>query len=162
MDSLLIPVLVPAVVSLVVTLLGFFFARSRIKQELRNEFYKIFNKEKWVLYPQFIDILVTVFFPASIGEAWLDNTVNQLKKEWIPKLSLVGSPEVVKAINDWLQAIAELSAMIKDSKISDKDREKVIKDTTSKTFQIILEMRKDLGYQDDNLRTEEIQNMLLK
>lgn len=141
--SFLLELLAAALVALATAYFSSRFYAHRAKADLRKEFQSRFNERKWDTYTQFADIVRQV-----IESGKKDRVQRDLPKViarlygFTSSLWLVGSDEVVEAFLEWQR----YSRSIEDGKPKGIE-------PLSKLTDILIEMRKDLGYDSSKLQS---------
>jgi len=113
---------------------------------LQKEFESRFNERKWEIFTQFANILYQV-----IEGTRSDKTGRQMPKiikrmnEFISQLWIVGSDEVVDAVAEWLRY----------SRQPEEEKDNTF-ESLAKLTSILIEMRKDLGYESSKIGPKEL------
>lgn len=120
--------------------------RQQFQADLQKEYSSRFNERKWETYEHFADIIRRLM--ESIRNKRLQKKQPEIMEElhsFTGKLWIVGGDNVIEAFNDWRK-----SAPSEDADTSDKMQLLV------KLMQIVIEMRKDLGYESSIITPEDL------
>lgn len=118
------------------------FYAQRTKTDLQKEYDTKFNDRKWEAYTHFAQIVSDILLAVKQGKSdELEKFVAQLY-EFTRQLWIVGSKDVVEAFIEWRRY----------GQSEDRDS----KEYLIQLGNIIIAMRKDLGYSTDNIKSAEI------
>ena len=122
------------------------FYSPKLKAELQKEYKSRFNERKWEAYTEFANIIYQVLDNNNEEdfEEDLPTYTSQLH-EFLSKLWIVGSDEVVNSVNEWLRYSR------KHSYDEQKTGESLVR-----LINIVIEMRKDLGYKESQIRPKDL------
>lgn len=121
-----------------------FYARQA-RADLEKEFESRFNERKWTAYQQFGTLLKDVLSSAKFGRTEKDKS-RFLRSfyEFLPQVWLVASDDVVRAFLDWRRSAAAATER-------DVSHEAIVE-----LFDILVAMRRDLGYKETDLKPSEL------
>jgi hypothetical protein len=139
MSTILISSMFSILVAIITAFLSSLFYVRNIKADLQREYQSRINERKWKTYTEFGAFVSKVFEEVNKGKVDTKRygiEINRLAGD----LWIVGSDRVIGAFIDWKQYTSQVVAG------NAKDEGYL---TLHKLAQIIIEMRKDLGYTDD-------------
>lgn len=155
-----------SVITIVITAIaGYIFAIPRIKRQLeanlhqesekikqqfqadlQKEFSSRFNERKWETYEHFADIIRRLM--ESVGNPRLKQKQPKIVQElygFTGNLWIIGGDNVIRAFNDWRK-----SAPNEDANAGQQMEMLIL------LMQIVIEMRKDLGYESSAILPEDL------
>lgn len=140
--DIVLPLFVSIIGAFTASYFSYRYYKPRLREELQKEFDSRFNEQKWATYQQFADILYEVLDKSSSKR--LDNDmpkVIQRLRKFLSQLWIVGSDEVVKAVSEWF--------IYSNQQV--KEEGNAGAEGLVKLMNIIIVMRKDLGYSSSEL-----------
>ena len=149
-SSMVITILPGVIVALTTSYFSARFYSHRVRAELQKEFESRFNERKWEVYMQFAEIIRKLLENTKTNEDKAQKEFRRIIHDlygFTSNLWLVGSDEVVSAFLEWQ----------KNSRAAANSREAIAGlDPLYKLADILIAMRKDLGYSTSHLTAREI------
>ena len=119
------------------------FYTRKVKADLQKEYESRFNEKKWVIYTGFADyIRKNIEITKGIDKTHPNTEMVKKYGEFVGGLWIVGSDEVIKAFLDWKSLSAN------NTMYNQEYFEKLV--------EIMIEMRKDLGYKNSKITTKDL------
>ncbi len=120
--------------------------RQQFQADLQKEFSSRFNERKWETYEHFSDIIRRLMEGVSNPRLKKDQAkIIQELYGFTGKLWIIGGDNVIKAFNDWRK-----TGVTEGSDSSQKIQILIL------LMQIVIEMRKDLGYESSAVSSEDL------
>jgi hypothetical protein len=134
--DLLITIIVAALPGIITAYFGTRFYTRQAKADLQKEFENKLNERKWKTYTDFAEMVRYMIEAAknSQNTRVMDDFGSKLMG-FAGSLWIVGSDEVIRAFNDWRKIQQGVNGKAPDPK-----------EGLIKLFDIIVAMRRDLGY----------------
>jgi hypothetical protein len=123
-----------------------FYVRN-VKADLRKEYESRFNERKWETYTEFAGMVSRVLEDTKNKKTVETKRYTAELFRFTGSLWIVGSDKVIEAFIDWKQHTSKVSA----GEIEDKNFASLLK-----LAQIIIEMRRDLGYTSDRATAKDL------
>lgn len=142
-DSAIVEFLKTVATALITAYVTFWVNWRKARADLENEFQRRFNDKKWEVYTEFMKFLHRY---TNKNRDDLDNNSDSELILLASQILLAGSDKTVKAFRLWRE-----SAKVHG------DGDEITKD---KLFQLILEMRRDLGNRQTRLESDILWNAL--
>lgn len=122
------------------------FYAHQMRAELQKEFESRFNERKWEVYTGFADIVREVIRSGKSDRLQRDlpKLIDKLL-QFTSGLWIVGSDEVVEAFTEWQRYSRSVEG-----------KETNPLEGLAKLTDILIEMRKDLGYKSSKIRSEDL------
>jgi hypothetical protein len=120
----------------------------KTRADLQKEFANRANERKWETYSKFGKIISDVFIAAKNNR--LDREMSKITQEMmsvVGSLWIVGSDKVIDAYTDWQSH----SRRVTQGEESNDSHQNLVK-----LAQIVVEMRKDLGYRSDQAQAKDL------
>ena len=148
-----VSILVSVTSAIITSLLAARRYKLQIQADLQKEYESRFNERKWEIYIGFSDIIRKLM--ESTKAKNLDKNMPKIISglyEFTGKLWIVGSDDVVRSYNNW-RALSQ-----KAENAGSEEKMKMMVDM----MQIVIEMRKDLGYSNSKIGPEDLLPRLLR
>jgi hypothetical protein len=120
--------------------------RQQFQADLQKEFSSRFNERKWETYEHFANIIRRLM--ENVSNKHLKQNQSKIIQElygFTGNLWIIGGDNVIRAFNDWRR-----SAPSEDADIGQKMQMLIL------LMQIVIEMRKDLGYESSAILPEDL------
>ncbi|HEY5533834.1 MAG TPA: hypothetical protein VIL99_02680 [Ignavibacteria bacterium] len=133
--------------SVILSVLGSFLYLRQAKIDLKKEYEKRFNEKRWNTYNIFTENVIKVIKLLSEEH---DNSINDLNlgfQKFVAEFLLVGSDAVVTSYKEW-RVLSHVNGP--------RERE-----TMEALFNVVIEMRKDLGNQYTKVKLQDLLGMIV-
>lgn len=124
--------------------------RQRLKADLEKEYQSRFNERKWELYVKFANIvrrqIESIKLPKDKQPKELQNVIKELYG-FVGELWIIGNDNVVEAFNIWRR-----TSLGDNNSTEHAEKLKPLVDL----MQIVIEMRRDLGYESSQIKPEDL------
>lgn len=124
--------------------------RQRLEADLEKEYQSKFNERKWEVYVDFAniirDMIVNIKAPENKQKQEQKKLLRKLY-DFVGDLWIVGSDDVVLAYNAWRS-----SSSLENDERTQEEKPQVLTDL----MQIIIEMRRDLGYESSKIEPADL------
>lgn len=120
--------------------------KQQFQADLQKEFTSRFNERKWETYEHFADIIRRLM--ESVSNQRLKKEQSKIIQElygFTGNLWIIGGDHVIRAFNDWRKAGSN-----ENTDSSEKMQLLIL------LMQIVIEMRKDLGYESSVVQPEDL------
>lgn len=139
--EIIIPLIVSIIGAFTASYFSYRYYKPRLRADLQKEFESRFNERKWEAYTQFADILYEVLDASGTKKfnSELPKAIRRMRK-FLSQLWVVGSDEVMRAVSDWFIYSNQ-----------DKEEKESTSEGLTKLMNILIMMRKDLGYSSSQI-----------
>lgn len=151
MSTELSVVLISSLFSVLVAIITAFVSSTlyirQVRADLQKEYASRFNERKWTVYTDFAKVVSEVFKEAKKGAIKNPDRYMSILHDIAASLWIVGSDRVIGAYIDWQEFTHN---------VAQGRKEDINFQSLRKLAQIVIEMRKDLGYINDRATADDL------